>query len=81
MSNYTSAPPSYQAVSPSKARDPEAAQPLFSPRAGPSGGAYFDQPEVGDLPDDFKVSTPSRLAIDALTHLVVVLLVWYLCRR
>jgi len=58
MSNYTTAPPSYQAVSPTKAHDEEAGQPLLSPRAGPSGGgAYFDQPEADDLPDDFKYGT------------------------
>ncbi|TCD62032.1 hypothetical protein EIP91_007550 [Steccherinum ochraceum] len=58
MSNYTTAPPSYQAVSPTKAaRDVEAAEPLLSPRAGPSGGAYFDQPSADDLPDDFKYGT------------------------
>lgn len=56
MSNYTTSPPSYQAVSPTKARDEEAGEPLLSPRAGPSGGAYFDQPNADDLPDDFKVS-------------------------
>lgn len=56
MSNYTAAPPSYQAVSPTKAaRDEEAAEPLLNSRAGPSGGAYFDQPSADDLPDDFKV--------------------------
>ncbi|KAH8107964.1 UPF0005-domain-containing protein [Cristinia sonorae] len=58
MSNYTNAPPSYQAVSPTKpTRDEEAGQPLLSPRAGPSGNAYFDHPEVDDLPDDFKYGT------------------------
>lgn len=55
MSNYTAAPPSYQTASPTKARDEEAGQPLLSPRAGPSGGAYYDQPSADDLPDDFKV--------------------------
>ncbi|THH33318.1 hypothetical protein EUX98_g879 [Antrodiella citrinella] len=59
MSNYTAAPPSYQSVSPTKSRDEEAAQPLLNTRAGPSasGGAYFDQPDADDLPDDFKYGT------------------------
>ncbi|OBZ70867.1 Bax inhibitor 1 [Grifola frondosa] len=61
-SNYTTAPPPYQG-SPGKlsAVPPEddAAQPLLgSPRAGPSAGAaIYDQPALGDVPDDFKYGT------------------------
>ncbi|KAI0687895.1 inhibitor of apoptosis-promoting Bax1-domain-containing protein [Cytidiella melzeri] len=53
--NYTQPPPVY--TGPSKAKpDEEAAQPLLSP-AGPSSGGYYDQPEAGDIPDDFKYGT------------------------
>jgi FtsH-binding integral membrane protein len=52
--NYTQAPPSYRPSSPF--RDEEATSPLLgSAQAGPStGGAIYDQPSAGDLPDDFK---------------------------
>jgi protein lifeguard len=53
-SQYTAPPPSYQSKQPGI--EEEARQPLLSgsPRAGTSGGAIYDQPEFGDLPDDFK---------------------------
>lgn len=57
--NYTTAPPSYQSTHNAKYSDVEAAEPfeplLGSPRAG-SSGAIYNQPAVGDVPDDFKVS-------------------------
>lgn len=59
-SNYTAPPPSYPGPTnklSSVAPDEEASQPLLPPRAGPSAGsgAFYDQPEDGDVPDDFKV--------------------------
>jgi protein lifeguard len=52
-SQYTEPPPSYQ----SKQSDIEETRPpplSDSLRAGASGGAIYDQPKFGDLPDDFK---------------------------
>ncbi|KAI0085109.1 UPF0005-domain-containing protein [Irpex rosettiformis] len=55
--NYTQPPPTYTGPkNTSRGRD-EAEQPLLSPMPGSSSGAYFDQPEAGDIPDDFKAST------------------------
>ncbi|KAH9948662.1 UPF0005-domain-containing protein [Amylocystis lapponica] len=56
--NYTAAPPPYQAPSPSKPAFGEdgSSTPLLSPRAGPSN-AIFDQPAADDIPDDFKYGT------------------------
>jgi len=56
MSQYPQPPPSYQSARPYKdAVDAEASSPLLnSSRAGPSGGAVYDMPEQGDVPDDFK---------------------------
>jgi len=60
-SNYPQPPPSYQSVGPNskpgRVVDEEAAQPLLSPRPGPSAGGFYDQPEAGDIPDDFKYGT------------------------
>ena len=67
-SNYTAPPPSYpgpQNKLSSVPPDQEASQPLLGDTAGASSstnafarglGAYYDQPEEGDVPDDFKVS-------------------------
>ncbi|KAI0072506.1 UPF0005-domain-containing protein [Panus rudis PR-1116 ss-1] len=58
MNNYPQPPPSYQATSNKNngvLADAEATQPLL--RAGPSAGAFYDQPLAGDLPDDFKYGT------------------------
>ncbi|KAI0755911.1 hypothetical protein BC629DRAFT_1553351 [Irpex lacteus] len=54
--NYTQPPPSYTGPKNNSGRD-EAEQPLLSPAPGPSSGAYYDQPELGDIPDDFKYGT------------------------
>ena len=67
--NYTQPPPLYtgpKSNTNGHAQD-EAEQPLLStlsPGAGPSSGAYYDQPEVGDIPDDFKVSKEGLLQIE-----------------
>jgi hypothetical protein len=56
--NYTQNPPSYRPNSPYKDPEEEATSPLLgSARAGPStgGGAVWDMPSEGELPDDFKV--------------------------
>ncbi|KAF8210446.1 inhibitor of apoptosis-promoting Bax1-domain-containing protein [Mycena galopus ATCC 62051] len=57
MSNYPVPPPSYGTAPPAKPRD-EAYEPLLS-SAGPShqAGNIFDQPDVDDVPDDFKYGT------------------------
>lgn len=59
-SNYTQPPPAYPSNNKlaSVAPDEEASQPLLHPQAGPSAGlgGYYDEPMVGDVPDDFKVS-------------------------
>ena len=60
-SNYTVPPPSYagpKSKQSSATPDQEAAQPLLGPAAGSSSGfgSYYDQPEAGDVPDDFKVT-------------------------
>jgi len=53
--SYPVAPPSYRPGSPAKVGDlsPEAAQPLLG-QSSRSAGGIFDQPDNGDLPDDFK---------------------------
>lgn len=59
-SNYTQPPPAYPSTNKLAAVPPEeeATQPLLHPQAGPSAGfgGYYDQPLVGDVPDDFKVN-------------------------
>ncbi|KAJ3555011.1 hypothetical protein NM688_g2807 [Phlebia brevispora] len=58
-SNYTVPPPSYSGPTNKLSSVPpeeEASQPLLSPRAG-SSSAIYDQPQVGDVPDDFKYGT------------------------
>lgn len=60
MSNYTVPPPSYQgqpaASKPGYPANDEASSPLLGAQASSSrGGAIYDQPGHGDLPDDFKV--------------------------
>ncbi|KAG6335953.1 hypothetical protein ID866_3129 [Astraeus odoratus] len=54
-SNYPVPPPSYQATGTSKAPSipRDATEPLLGRPHSP-GGAIYDQPESGDLPDDFK---------------------------
>jgi FtsH-binding integral membrane protein len=61
-SNYTTAPPAYSGPKGKLSSVPpeeEAARPLLSPSAGPSSGpgGFYDQPETGDIPDDFKYGT------------------------
>lgn len=56
-------PPSYQAAGTSKSPliPTDATEPLLGhPRS--SGGPIYDQPEAGDLPDDFKVCLFSSFA-------------------
>ncbi|KAF9264100.1 glutamate binding protein [Marasmius fiardii PR-910] len=60
MSQYPVPPPSYQATpsSPRKngyqsVRD-DSRDPLLGNSSRTGGGAFYDQPEAGDLPDDFK---------------------------
>ena len=66
-SNYTVPPPSYtgpQNKLSSVPPEQEAAQPLLGgSAAGPSSGfgGYYDQPEAGDVPDDFKVVHNNRI--------------------
>ncbi|THH00742.1 hypothetical protein EW026_g1819 [Hermanssonia centrifuga] len=60
--NYPTAPPSYTGPTnkiSTATPDEEAAQPLLNSRAGPSAGfgGYYDQPDAGDVPDDFKYGT------------------------
>jgi len=61
MSNYPQPPPQYSSTK--STQNNEAAEPLLgrstSPRPGPShgGGAFYDQPAFGDVPDDFKYGT------------------------
>ena len=70
MSHYTAPPPSYKTDTNSKpiySRGDESREPLLgSPRAaaGPSSGAIFDQPDEGDLPDDFKARIIITLICD-----------------
>jgi len=54
MSSYPTAPPSYQTDTPGKAGDlnAEASQPLLGQSS--RAGGIFEQPDAGDLPDDFK---------------------------
>ncbi|EIM82801.1 UPF0005-domain-containing protein [Stereum hirsutum FP-91666 SS1] len=59
MSNYPVPPPSYGSTTPTKPHAQESAEPLLGGQryneSGPSsGGAFYDQPAAGDLPDDFK---------------------------
>ncbi|KIM69642.1 hypothetical protein SCLCIDRAFT_1208122 [Scleroderma citrinum Foug A] len=51
--SYPVSPPSYQAAGTSKTpfTHTDAAEPLLG---RPSGGGIYDQPETGDVPDDFK---------------------------
>ncbi|CCL98655.1 uncharacterized protein FIBRA_00657 [Fibroporia radiculosa] len=60
-SNYTAAPPPYRDDSRKLSTIPSengASEPLLgSPRAGTSAGGIYDQPELGDIPDDFKYGT------------------------
>ena len=57
-SNNPVPPPAYQATGSSRKPliDPgfDAAEPLLGRPRSP-GGAFYDQPEQGDVPDDFKV--------------------------
>ncbi|KAG8931554.1 hypothetical protein FRC02_002542 [Tulasnella sp. 418] len=53
--SYPQGPPSYQAI-PTSPKNSPAQEPLLgqSSRAGGGAGGIFDQPDEGDLPDDFK---------------------------
>lgn len=56
MSQYPVPPPSYGSATPSPKQGnlgDESRDPLLGSSA--SGRAFFDQPEAGDIPDDFKV--------------------------
>ena len=57
-SQYPLPPPAYQATGSSRKPlidlAPDAVEPLFGRAQSPGGGIY-DQPEQGDIPDDFKV--------------------------
>lgn len=66
MSNYPVPPPSYGSTTPTKSHAQESAEPLLGGQryheSGPSsGGAFYDQPAAGDLPDDFKVGLLLRM--------------------
>jgi hypothetical protein len=53
MSNYPVPPPSYAPGSKNYQAAEDSREPLLS---GPSsGGGIYDQPNPGELPDDFKV--------------------------
>ena len=60
MSNYSQPPPSYSPSKPSYGSAEDYREPLLggrqSPQPGPSAGGIYNQPRVGDVPDDFKVS-------------------------
>lgn len=64
MSSYN-APPAYQSKT-YGTNDSAAADPLLG-RAGPSNGIY-NQPNPGDLPDDFKVGLHSW-ALTPIAHM------------
>jgi len=51
--SYPVSPPSYQAAGTSKT--PFIPTGATEPLLGRPGGGIYDQPETGDLPDDFKV--------------------------
>lgn len=55
-SQYPIPPPAYQATGSSRKPliDPDTVEPLLG-RARSPGGGFYDQPEQGDIPDDFKV--------------------------
>ncbi|KAJ7188075.1 hypothetical protein C8R46DRAFT_1241748 [Mycena filopes] len=57
MSSYPVPPPSYGSGSNSKPTRDEAQEPLLG-SSSHHGGGIFDQPEAGDVPDDFKVGLP-----------------------
>lgn len=67
--SYPVSPPSYQAAGTSKTpfTHTDAAEPLLG---RPSGGGIYDQPETGDVPDDFKVclgfSVPIGIIFDGM---------------
>jgi len=64
MSNYPVPPPSY-APAPKNYHAADSREPLLP---GPSsGGGIYDQPDVGDLPDDFKVKSTGNLLLYILT--------------
>ncbi|EIW83416.1 UPF0005-domain-containing protein [Coniophora puteana RWD-64-598 SS2] len=52
-SQYPVPPPSYGTAGPNKQYRNEANEPLLAGQRSPGGGIY-DQPEAGDVPDDFK---------------------------
>ena len=60
MSNYPQPPPSYSPTKPAYGSTEDNREPLlggrFSPEPGPSAGGIYNQPRLGDVPDDFKVS-------------------------
>lgn len=60
MTSYPVPPPSYGAAngSPRRASFDETRDPLLG--ASGSRNGYYDQPEAGDIPDDFKVRSSVR---------------------
>ena len=68
-SNYTAAPPPYQAPSTTKPSTDGSSTPLLGGErvSGPSSGpgAIYDQPDFDDVPDDFKVCSLHILALSA----------------
>jgi hypothetical protein len=72
MSQYPMPPPAYGASGSApkintSSRD-ETREPLLGSPSHSGGGGIFDQPEAGDVPDDFKVrlfASPLRLCIQA----------------
>ncbi|KZT21406.1 UPF0005-domain-containing protein [Neolentinus lepideus HHB14362 ss-1] len=55
--SYTAPPPAYAPKAGQVAPDEEAAQPLLGSPSYAAGGAIYDQPLAGDVPDDFKYGT------------------------
>lgn len=54
-SPYSQPPPSYGAA-PKAGSSDDSRSPLLGSSSRGGGGGFYDQPEAGDLPDDFKVS-------------------------
>ena len=72
MSNYPQPPPSYSPTKPAYGSTEDNREPLlggrFSPQPGPSTGGIYNQPRLGDVPDDFKVSCRIRSLSCLATH-------------
>lgn len=60
MSKYPQPPPSYAPTKPAYGSTDDNREPLLggqrSPQPGSSAGGIYNQPDFGDVPDDFKVS-------------------------